>query len=150
MRTFDFTFTVPAPLSAVVELHHTTHILQRLTPPPILVQMHRVEPLAEGSVSDFTLWFGPLPVHWVAQHTHVDPQSGFVDTQISGPLRCWTHTHTFTEESPGFCCITEHIEYEHFSGIRGLFSRLLFTQVGLWLTFCYRRFATRRLLGKRA
>ena len=146
MPDFDFHFTVRASLRAVADLHADTHALKWLTPPPVQVRMHHVEPLADGSVSDFTLWFGFLPVHWTARHSQVNPEHGFTDTQIHGPMKQWIHTHTFAEESAGLTHITEHIEYEHFEGARGIFSRLLFTPMGLWLTFCYRRFAMRRLL----
>lgn len=149
MRTFDFTFTVRAPLPAVAEVHRDTRALELLTPPPVQVRMHCVESLAEGSVSDFTLWFGFLPIRWLARHSDVDTVHGFTDTQVRGPMKHWVHTHTFSEEVGGLARITEHIEYEHFSGARGLLSRLLFTPIGLWMTFCYRRYATRRLLEKR-
>jgi len=145
---FDFTFMVRAPRSAVADLHRDTHALQWLTPPPIRVRIHSVEPLAEGSVSDFTLWFGFLPIHWIARHSNVDSQHGFTDTHVRGPMKRWVHTHTFSEEGAELTRITEHIEYEHFSGARGLLSRLLFTRIGLQLTFCYRRMATRRRLEK--
>src|SRR5579871_3575611 len=148
MPTFDFTFTIRAPLAAVAALHRDTHALQRLTPPPIRVRIHQVEPLAEESISDFTLWFGCLPIHWTARHSNVDLEHGFTDTQIRGPMKQWVHTHTFCEEAGGVTRITEHIDYEHYSGARGLLSRLLFTPIGLHLTFCYRRFATRRRLAK--
>ncbi len=65
-QSFDYQFTVPAPLAAVAAFHHDARILPRLTPPPMRVQLHRVDPLGEGALADFTLWFGPLPVRWVA------------------------------------------------------------------------------------
>ena len=110
---------------------------------------HRVDPLAEGSISDFTLWFGFLPIGWTVRHSNVDSEHGFTDTQVCGPMKRWVHTHTFSDAGGGLSCITEHIEYEHFTGTRGLLSRLLFTPMSLRLTFCYRRFVTRRLLEKR-
>lgn len=148
MQQFEFTFTVRAPLRAVAEFHRDTRALKRLTPPPVLVQIRKVEPMAEDSISEFTLWFGPLPVRWTARHSGVDPARGFTDTQARGPMKHWAHTHRFTEESSSVTRITEHIEYEHFPGVRGLLSRLLFTPFGLWITFCYRCFATRRILEK--
>ena len=111
--------------------------------------MHRVEPLIEGSVADFTLWFGLLPIRWVARHSNVDAERGFTDTQVRGPMKHWVHNHAFSEEDGGLSRITEHIEYDHFSGVQGLLSRMLFTPIGLRLTFCHRRFATRRLLENR-
>lgn len=143
MLEFDYTFTVRAPLSRVTAFHHDTRALGQLTPPPILVQMHEVEPLGEGSRSEFTLWFGPLPVRWVAVHSDVG-EGGFTDRQASGPMRHWEHTHRFTAEEDGVTRISEHVEYEHHPGWRGLLSRLLFSRLALWLLFSYRKFATRR------
>ena len=62
MPTFEFRFRVPAPLSVVRRFHHDTSALKKLTPPPVFVQLHEIEPLSEGSVSRFTLWMGPLPL----------------------------------------------------------------------------------------
>jgi len=128
----------------VAEFHYDTSVIKRLTPPFIIMQLHKIEPMAEGSVSEFTLWLGPLPVRWVAIHSKVDPQRGFTDTQQQGPFKQWVHTHTFTPEGENLTCVNDHIEYEHYPGLRGLISRLLFPRVGLFLTFTYRRLITRR------
>jgi ligand-binding SRPBCC domain-containing protein len=141
--TFDYAFAVRASLAAVADFHHDTHALKRLTPPPLFVQLHRVEPLAEGSVADFTLWFGPLPVRWVAVHSNVDARRGFTDTQQAGPMKAWKHTHQFESVSADLTRVSEHIEYAHYSGWRGLFSRLLFNPLALRLLFFYRGLVTR-------
>ncbi len=142
MQTFDYSFTVNAPLSAVSAFHHDTRILKKLTPPPIFVQIHHFEPLGEGSKAEFTLWFGPIPVRWKAIHSQVSP-TGFTDTQASGPLRHWAHTHRFTAVSPQRTQVHEHIEFEHDGGMRGLLSRLLFAKPGLFLLFTARKLLTR-------
>lgn len=142
MREFTYGFTVRAPLSAVAAFHHDTHALRRLTPPPVIVQLHRVEPLGEGSVSEFTMWFGPLPTRWTAIHSNVS-QNGFTDTQAQGPLKRWQHTHRFTAQDDDTTRIDEHIEYEHERGLRGLLSRLAFARPALWFLFTYRQFVTR-------
>lgn len=85
MPVFDTSFTVPAPLQKVAEFHRDTRALKRLTPPPVFVQIHSMEPLAEGSRSVFTMWFGPLPLRWTAIHSNVDTMHGFTDTQEKGP-----------------------------------------------------------------
>lgn len=148
MKTFDFNFIVHSPLVDVAEFHRDTRALRRLSPPPVYVQLHRIDPMAEGSISEFTLWFGPLPIRWTAQHSSVDPLLGFTDTQIHGPMKSWIHTHKFSEERIGFTRISEHIEYDHFEGARGILTRLLFTPFGLRMTFLYRKFATIHFLGK--
>lgn len=150
MTTFDYTFTVRAPLAAVAEFHRDTAALRRLSPPPMGVQLHRVDPLGEGSISEFTLWLGPVPIQWTAVHSGVDPLHGFTDTQARGPLKVWRHTHRFEALDPSTTRIREHIEYEHHPGWRGLFSRLLFSSPGLLFLFRYRSFATRRALEQRS
>src|SRR5436309_2383717 len=130
-QSFDYTFIVPAPLAAVAAFHHDARALPRLTPPPIHVQLHRVDPLAEGAIADFTLWFGPLPVRWLARHSQVDPLHGFTDTQESGPLKFWQHTHRFEALDAASTRVSEHVAYRHHGGWRGLFSRLLYNQPAL-------------------
>ncbi len=148
MPVFDYSFTVNAPLAAVAGFHHDTRVLKRLTPPPVFVQLHKFEPLGEGSIADFTLWFGPLPFHWIAVHSNVDPLRGFTDTQQTGPLKHWAHTHTFSAEGEAQTRVHERIEYEHYPGWRGLLSRLFFAGPALYLNFTYRKMVTRRFVER--
>ena len=147
MPTFDFSYTVNAPQEAVVAFHHDTSVLKMLTPPPIIVQIHSYEPLAEDSIANFTLWFGPFPVHWQAIHSNVN-EKGFTDTQARGPLKRWRHTHRFSGKSDETTQVDEHIEYEYENGIRGLTGRLLFSKPALYLLFTARKLITRRQIRK--
>lgn len=142
MPIFDFRFQVTAPLQAVQAFHHDTRALKRLTPPPTFVQLHEVQPLGEGSVSRFTLWVGPLPLHWTAVHRDVS-ERGFTDVQAEGPAAKWEHTHTFQPVSDKVTEIREHIEFEHKRGFWGLVTRLLFAWPNLYGMFTYRMLVTR-------
>jgi len=143
MPVFDYRFTVNAPLEAVSAFHFQTGILKALTPPMMIMQVHRFDPLANGSIGEFTIWMGLIPVRWVAEHSDVS-LTGFVDTQISGPMKLWKHTHRFNRVSPHVSEVHEHIEFEHYSGLRGIWSRMLFPRIALIVLFTYRRWATRR------
>ena len=147
MPVFDYSFTVDAPLAAVRDFHHDTSALKRLTPPPTIVQLHSIEPLAEGSVSKLTLWVGPLPLHWTAVHKNVS-DTGFTDVQAAGPAKKWEHTHSFVPLSPSVTEVREHIEYEHQAGLWGIVTRLLFSWPNLLFMFGYRKWATRRALRR--
>jgi ligand-binding SRPBCC domain-containing protein len=148
MPVFDFRFSVAAPLAAVCEFHRDTSELRRLTPPPTIVQLHDVEPMADGSVSRFTLWVGPLPLRWTAVHRNVS-EHGFTDVQAQGPAKKWEHTHTFSPETETVTEIWEHIEYEHKRGVWGFVTRVLFARPNLYLMFTYRKWVTRRYLRRR-
>jgi len=145
MPFFDFTFTVNAPLEAVAAFHENTNALKKLNPPFVIVQLHRVDPMAEGSISEFTLWMGPLPIRWRAVHSSIGSH-GFTDTQESGPLKSWRHKHCFEALDDMTTQIYEHIEYEFQSGWRGLLTRILFGRLGLIALFTYRKWATQRAL----
>ena len=144
LNVFNHNFVVRAPLAAVAAFHHDARVLPRLTPPPILVQLHRVDPLGEGSIADFTLWFGPLPVRWVALHSQVDPLRGFTDTQQSGPLKFWRHIHSFEAVDAATTRVSDHVQFEHHPGWRGWLSRVLYNQPALAFLFAYRTWVTRR------
>jgi len=144
MELFEYRFRVHASLEAVSFFHQSTHVLKRLTPPPLFVQIHCVEPLAEGSRSEFTLWFGPLPLRWTAIHSAVDPKLGFTDTQTRGPMKSWQHRHEWHAVDPHTTMVTERIQYEHHAGVRGLLTRLLFARPLLKFMFAYRRWVIRR------
>lgn len=147
MRRFSYSFEVRAPLQAVVDFHRDTRALRRLTPPPIFVQFHCLEPMAEGSVAEFTLWFGPFPVRWRAVHTQVDDR-GFTDTQAVGPLRYWRHRHFFKAVDPHRTLIVEEIEFEYPPGIDKWWTRLIYSPLALRLLFFYRSWVTRWILER--
>ncbi len=143
MPTFNYSFTVYAPLADVAEFHRHTSALKKLSPTPM--QLHRADPMGEGSISEFTLWLGPIPIRWRAVHSNVSEQ-GFTDTQESGPMEFWAHTHRFETINERQTRIHEQIEYRHPKGWRGLFTHLLFGRLSLQFLFTYRAWATKRAL----
>ena len=114
----------------------------------MIMQVHKFEPLAEGSVGEFTMWMGPIPVRWKAVHSNVS-ETSFTDTQVSGPMKSWVHTHTFKSIADNRTEVHEHIEYEHFGGLKGLWSRLLFPKPGLIALFTIRKMITRKQVRRR-
>jgi len=147
-REFQRRFVVLSPLADVVQFHRDATALKKLTPPPIFVQLHQVQPLSENSIADFTMWIGPIPVHWVARHQDVDPQQGFSDIQVSGPFESWIHKHQFIQRSDGATEIIDEIKAEPGKGFyKGLISRMMW--LGLPFLFWYRSWGTRRSLENR-
>ena len=92
-------FRVRASLARVAEFHSHAASMPAITPPPIIVQVHHAPPiLANGDEMDFTMWLGPLPVHWLARIEAVSP-AGFSDRQLRGPFAEWVHRHTHRIQS---------------------------------------------------
>lgn len=128
---------------AVLKWHEHPNAFQRLTPPPVFIQVHRrdMPSIRDGEV-EFTMWMGPIPVRWHARHEAGPIETSFVDCQVQGPLAAWEHTHTMQPVEGGVELI-DHIEIEHPRGWRGLFTRLAFNGVALRGLFIYRHWRTR-------
>jgi ligand-binding SRPBCC domain-containing protein len=148
MKEFRHRFRVAAPLDDVTAFHRDTRALKFLTPPPVYVQFHHVEPVGENSRSEFTMWVGPVPIRWVALHTEYDPKKGFVDTQVDGPFQRWVHQHSFSAVDEGTTEVSDSIQAE--LGAHP-FWKLVggFMWISLPLLFTYRAWVTRRRLENR-
>ncbi|MFC1878828.1 hypothetical protein ACFLZW_02830 [Chloroflexota bacterium] len=148
MRKYSHRFSVQAPLGAVVEFHQDSRALKLLTPPPLFVTFNKVEPLAEGSVADFTMWLGPLPIHWVATHSGVDPMHGFSDSQTTGPFEVWIHRHSFESLDDNNTEIVDQIQAKPSNHpFWGIVSRIMW--LSLPVLFVYRSRQTRRALERK-
>lgn len=130
-------------LQQMEAFHRDPAALRKLTPPPIIVQVHsdRRVSLTEGEL-DFTLWFGFLPVRWVARHEAAGAR-GFADLQVRGPMEYWRHEHLFEEEDGGVA-LTDRVTLAHKPGFAGLLTRLMFDGLPLRFLFFYRHLRTRR------
>lgn len=140
-------FRVNAPVEMVADFHSHSAAMAAITPPPIIVQVHQApEQLAEGDEMDFTLWLGPLPVHWAARFEDVTASS-FVDRQVRGPMRLWRHHHRFVAVDEHTTDVLDDVELEvrphPFWGPVGLGMAL-----NLPVLFAYRAWRTRRLLER--
>ncbi len=140
-------FIVQAPLATVAAFHRQSASMGAITPPPVIVQIHRAPALlAEGDTMDFTMWLGPLPINWLARIEQVTPIS-FVDRQMRGPFTKWVHHHTFMPLNEHATAVIDQVE--------GIVSQHWFWKLvglGMWvnmpLLFAYRGWQTRQMLEK--
>ncbi len=141
-------FQVKAPLAEVADFHSQSASMGDITPPPAVVKVHEAPArLGDGDEMDFTIWLGPLPVRWKARIEDVSP-TGFVDRQLEGPFRRWTHRHSFKPVDEKTTEVVDEIEFKlakhPVRGVMGLGMTL-----SLPLLFAYRGWKTRRLLTDR-
>jgi len=141
-------FQVKAPLADVAEFHSQSASMGDITPPPAVVKVHEAPArLDEGDEMDFTVWLGPLRIRWQARIEDVTP-TGFVDQQLRGPFRCWSHRHSYQPVDEQTTEVVDEIEFrldKHpVRGIMGLGMTL-----SLPFLFAYRGWKTRRLLKDR-
>lgn len=145
MKQYKHRTLVKAPLERVAEFYADSSSLKRLTPPPIIVKFHEIQQIGDGSKTDFTMWFGPIPIRWVAIHSNVLPLNGFTDIQDSGPFQKWMHRHSFHSLDTDSTEIIDEIQAEYKNHpIWGLIGRFMW--INLPILFGYRAWATRQAL----
>ena len=147
---FEHRFQVNASQQEVAEFHSHTTGFKALVPPFTPAVIHSApDPLVEGSILDFTLWAGPIPIRWesVIQDVSVE---GFTDIQGQyGPYRAWTHRHNFIRVEDNITEVYDHVE----ASFR---PHLLWGPValGMWISlpllFAYRKMQTIRHLEEKA
>ncbi|GAB4581553.1 MAG: hypothetical protein Fur0022_43020 [Anaerolineales bacterium] len=145
-KTFMQVSILPTSVENLTAFHNRPDVLRRLTMPPLILQVLRDErtSLSEGEI-EFRLWFGPIPVRWLARHLPGPIPTSFKDIQIKGPLAKWEHEHLF-EATPRGARLTDRITFEHRTGLAGFLTRLIFDGLPLRALFMYRHWQTRRLL----
>lgn len=144
---YRHSFEVNAPQAAVADFHQDAQSMAAITPPPVIVRVHRAPPrVADGQEMDFTMWLGPLPIRWQAAFEQVTPVS-FVDRQMSGPFASWRHLHTYVATTPSRTLVIDEVEAELSSQ---WWRRLV--GLGMWMSlpllFAYRGWRTRQILGR--
>jgi ligand-binding SRPBCC domain-containing protein len=148
MRTFTHESFMPAPAEQVTDLHDRPETFKMLAMPPLVIQVLRDDrrSLSEGEV-EFNLWFGPVPIRWVARHEAGPTPTSFRDVQLTGPHRTWEHEHVFVPVEGG-TRLVDRIRIEHEPGLKGWISRLMFDGPLLKMLFMYRHWQTRRILAR--
>ena len=77
--------------------------LSRLMPPPVRIRLVRVDPAPPrpGSVFEFRYGLGPFQRSWIVRLVDRVPNERFADETITGPMRRFDHSHTFTPGRSG-------------------------------------------------
>jgi len=139
---------VAAPVEVVFAFFDDPANLSRLMPPPVRIRLVRIEPAPPraGSLFEFRYGLGPIQQSWLIRLVERVENEGFVDDTISGPMRRFHHSHTFTPARRGGTWIEDRIDYH--VGPDGFFGAVLdfFAGIVMRLTFIWRRARQRRVL----
>lgn len=142
-HVFETRSVMSTDLDAMTAFHESPSALRKLVPPPMVMQIRRDDrtSLTEGDL-EFTLWLGPIPIKWHAQHEPGPTPNSFADRMVDGPMAYWRHEHIFEEHADGVALI-DRITLAHKPGIAGVVTRFMFDGIPLRLFFFYRHMRTR-------
>jgi ligand-binding SRPBCC domain-containing protein len=147
-RIYEKRSVMKTNMATMIAFHEDPGALSRLSPPPIFTRLNRDErkSLTEGEL-EFTLWFGPVPIRWLAQHQPGPTDNSFADLMLRGPLAYWRHEHIFEPVNGGVALI-DRVTLAHKPGLPGLLTRLMFDGLPLQMLFFYRHLRTRMAVGR--
>ena len=94
---------VPRPVGAVFPFFASVHNLERLTPDFLHFRLRRAptESLRAGSIIDYQLRLHGVPMWWRTRIEEWTLSQRFVDLQVRGPFRRWSHLHEFVPDGAG-------------------------------------------------
>lgn len=146
MPVYEKRSTVRVPVRAALDFFSDPAAFGLLVPPGLIARVRRDTrtSLTEGEL-EFTLWFGPVPVRWLARHEPGPTAHSFADVMVRGPLQTWRHEHIF-ETVEGGTRMMDRVTFTHKPGLPGVFTRLVFDGLPLRFLFAYRHWRTARAL----
>lgn len=139
---FEHSTVMKTTMEKMIKFHENASP-KTLTPPPIFMTINEDSrtSMTSGDLK-FTMWFGPVPIKWHAQHQEGPTPTSFADLMLEGPLAYWRHEHIF-EEVDGGVRLTDRITITHKLGWKGWLTNLFFDGPALKALFFYRHLRTR-------
>ena len=131
---------IARPRSEVFAFFADASNLERITPRFLRFRITTPGPIvvAPGTLIDYRLSLFGVPFSWRTRIDVFEPETRFVDTQLSGPYKLWRHLHTF-EDVKGGTRMRDRVEYEVPLGVLGDAARSLFVRRTLDAIFDHRR-----------
>lgn len=143
-RIYEKRSVMKTTVEKLIVFHNQPSALSKLTPPPIIMRLTQDDrtSLTEGELK-FTMWFGPIPLRWIARHEVGPTEHSFADRQIKGPMAYWRHEHIFEVVDDEHVALIDRVTRAHKSGFQGILTRLIFDGIPLRILFLYRHLRTR-------
>jgi uncharacterized protein (TIGR01777 family) len=119
---------LPVSANEALAWHGRNGAFERLTPPWANVKVLAARgTIAPGDTKTLRIGLGPFHRKWSLVHAENEHAVGFVDRQVSGPFRHWTHEHSFIDDPAGGSWLVDTITYSLPFGALG--ERLLRTKI---------------------
>jgi uncharacterized protein len=138
---------VNAPVDQTFAFFSKAENLGLLTPAAMKFAIDGIAPAMEtGSVIDYQIALGPVPVRWRTRIAGWESGRSFVDIQEEGPYKHWRHRHAFQEEGAR-TVMDDQVLYTPPFGPLGRIAHWLFIAPALRRIFQYRSDVIRLRFG---
>jgi ligand-binding SRPBCC domain-containing protein len=141
-----------APIDEVFAFFSRAENLGAMTPPDLSFAILGEPPaeIREGTVLEYRIGLGPVPMRWTSVIARWNPGATFVDTQRRGPYAHWWHEHRF-EARGERTLMRDTVRYRLPLGLLGRLVHRLFVRSKLEDIFTYRdQYAGQRFRAPRS
>ena len=138
---------VNAPIDQAFAFFSKAENLGLLTPASMKFAIDGIAPaMTTGSVIDYHIALGPVPVRWRTRIAEWEPGRAFVDIQDAGPYKHWRHRHAFQDDGAR-TVMDDRVLYTPPLGLLGRIAHWLFIAPALRRIFQYRSDVIRLRFG---
>jgi ligand-binding SRPBCC domain-containing protein len=139
---------IPRPRAEVFAFFADALNLEAITPPWLHfnVQTPRPIEMSAGTLIAYRMRLHGVPVRWLTRIESWEPDTRFVDLQLSGPYVLWHHEHTFAEHPEG-TLMRDAVRYALPLGPLGELARRAFVGHDLKRIFDFRAGTVARMLS---
>jgi uncharacterized protein (TIGR01777 family) len=139
-ETFVTEQYVPEPPEKLFEFFRDPNNLESLTPEMLKFHIHKVSSteIHQGTFIDYKLRVHGIPINWKSEIKDWKPPFSFIDDQLKGPYRQWTHLHEFRPFQGGTLMV-DQVRYKLPMGFLGWLVASNFVRKDVENIFSFRR-----------
>lgn len=100
---------IPYEIDKIFDFFSNHENLEKITPAMLNFHTEKMStPRVElGTLIDYKLKIRGIPIHWRTLIRQWDKPVQFIDTQLKGPYKYWSHTHRFSKVKNGTLMVDE-------------------------------------------
>ncbi|MDP4220214.1 MAG: SRPBCC family protein [Bacteroidota bacterium] len=150
MTIIESSIAIAAPIEAVFDFHTDTKNLGLISPPWMKAELIRESGKGLGKIIEMrVMQYNFFPSHWLVRIEEFDRPFRLTDLVLSGPMKYFKHTRTFSQPCASLTELKDRLEYEVPFGLIGRIANSVSIRKMMEQMFEYRHQKTKEILEER-
>jgi ligand-binding SRPBCC domain-containing protein len=150
MTIIEKSIAIAAPIEAVFDFHLEQKNLELISPPWMKSKLIRESGEGKGKIIEMqVMQYNIFPSHWLVRIEEFERPFRLTDLVLSGPLKYFKHTRTFSQPCASLTELKDHLEYEVPFGFIGKISDTISIKKMMEQMFEFRHTKTKEILEER-
>ena len=150
MTIIESSVVIAAPIETVFDFHTDTDNLGLISPPWMKSKLIRESGEGEGKMLELqVMQYNIFPSKWIVKIEEFDRPFRITDLMISGPMKYFRHSRTFSQPCASLTQMVDHLEYEVPFGAIGKIADKISIKKMMEQMFEYRHQKTKEILEER-